>query len=288
MNTRTLTCDEFSDALGDRIDGTSDAAARAAMDAHAATCAACAALFEDVRSLVGEARALPELAPSRDLWAGIESRIAAPVLALDATAPRRAPSRRTWSPAWMSAAAAALVVATAAITYSATKAAYDGATPGQPVAAVAAVASPSSPDGVAPGGSDAPGVAAAGPAPATSVASTEEATSPALAPNRRDDAAAAAQAPAAALPVAAGAVGAAFDTEIEQLRTVLERRRGELDPATVAILEHNLGVIDRAIEQSRAALVRDPANRFLTDQLNSTLGKKVELLRTAAMLPARI
>ncbi|HEX6057508.1 MAG TPA: hypothetical protein VFZ11_00730, partial [Gemmatimonadaceae bacterium] len=117
----------------------------------------------------------------------------------------------------------------------------------------------------------------------------EAATSPAIAPDRRADApSAAAPASAAALPVAAGAPGAAFDTEIEQLRTVLERRRGELDPATVAILEHNLGVIDRAIEQSRAALVRDPANRFLTDQLNSTLGKKVELLRTAAMLPARI
>jgi hypothetical protein len=281
MNTRTLTCEEFSEGLGDYIDETSGAAARAAMDAHAATCAACAALLNDVRSLVAEARALPELAPSRDLWQGIEARIAAPVIALDAGAARvgRGARRRSIGRVWMAAAAAALVVATAGITFTATKWMYMDAAASPSVAATPAPDSPS--------GTDAPGTRGdagdALPVPATRVAGTPDAA--AIAPRR--DATAGSGAPAA-LPVAMTAAEATFDLEIGQLRAVLEQRRAELDPATVAILEHNLDVIDQAIEQSRAALARDPADRFLTEQLNSTLGKKVELLRTAAMLPARI
>jgi len=46
-------------------------------------------------------------------------------------------------------------------------------------------------------------------------------------------------------------------------------------------------VIDDAIAQSKAALAQDPASRFLNNQLNSALDKKLELLRTAAMLPNR-
>jgi hypothetical protein len=64
-------------------------------------------------------------------------------------------------------------------------------------------------------------------------------------------------------------------------------RRGELDPATVAVLEHSLKVIDQAIAQSKDALQRDPASGFLQEQLNHALDKKVTLLRTAARLPSR-
>ena len=35
------------------------------------------------------------------------------------------------------------------------------------------------------------------------------------------------------------------------------------------------------------ALAQDPASRFLNSQLNSALGKKLELLQTAALLPNR-
>jgi hypothetical protein len=52
----------------------------------------------------------------------------------------------------------------------------------------------------------------------------------------------------------------------------------------VRVLEENLTVIDRAIEQSRQALERDPNSTFLTDHLNDALGRKVELLRTATLL----
>jgi len=41
------------------------------------------------------------------------------------------------------------------------------------------------------------------------------------------------------------------------------------------------------VKQARAALARDPASGFLTGQLDAVLQKKVELLRTVALLPSR-
>lgn len=70
------------------------------------------------------------------------------------------------------------------------------------------------------------------------------------------------------------------------LQRIVARRKSQLDSSTVAIIEKNLKIIDAAIEQSRAALARDPASRMLTGQLTHALDKKVELLRTVALLPA--
>ncbi|HET9010831.1 MAG TPA: hypothetical protein VFN38_03405, partial [Gemmatimonadaceae bacterium] len=78
-----------------------------------------------------------------------------------------------------------------------------------------------------------------------------------------------------------------YDREISKLRSIMKSRRSQLDPRTVAVLEQSIAVIDSAIAQSRAALARDPASGFLATQLNHSLEKKVELLRTAALLPAR-
>ena len=78
-----------------------------------------------------------------------------------------------------------------------------------------------------------------------------------------------------------------YDREILKLRTIVKSRRSMLDPKTVAVLEQSIAVIDSAIAQSRSALAKDPASGFLANQLNHSLEKKVELLRTAAMLPAR-
>ena len=78
-----------------------------------------------------------------------------------------------------------------------------------------------------------------------------------------------------------------YDREIARLRGVLKLRRAQLDPETVKVIETSLRVIDEAINQSRAALAKDPASAFLRDRLDNSLEKKVDLLRTAAMLPAR-
>jgi hypothetical protein len=79
----------------------------------------------------------------------------------------------------------------------------------------------------------------------------------------------------------------ALAPEIAQLQRTLNQKRVELDPSTVKIVEDNLALIDAAVKQARAALMRDPASGFLTEQLDNALQKKVELLRTVAMLPSR-
>jgi hypothetical protein len=78
-----------------------------------------------------------------------------------------------------------------------------------------------------------------------------------------------------------------YSSEIARLRTIVERRRAQLDPVTISVIERNLKVIDDAIAQCRLALAKDPASRFLMESLNNALETKVELLRTATMLPAR-
>ena len=84
--------------------------------------------------------------------------------------------------------------------------------------------------------------------------------------------------------VSAGEI--AFDRELARLRAMLEERRPTLDTATVAVLERNLAIIDAAIADSRAALERDPDSILLNRQLHNALGRKVQVLRTAALLPS--
>ena len=96
---------------------------------------------------------------------------------------------------------------------------------------------------------------------------------------------------AAATPVVAVALppaAAAYDREIVAMRALITERRKDLDPVTVRVLERNLKIIDQAIAESRAALVQDPASGLLAEQLTRAMRRKLELLRTAADLPARI
>jgi hypothetical protein len=79
----------------------------------------------------------------------------------------------------------------------------------------------------------------------------------------------------------------ALAPEIAQLQKTLRQRRDQLDPETVRVVEDNLKLIDLAVEQAKAALRKDPASGFLNGQLDGALQKKVELLRTVALLPSR-
>lgn len=85
--------------------------------------------------------------------------------------------------------------------------------------------------------------------------------------------------------VQTGVANAAFEREVVRLRAMLEERRPDLDSATVALLERNLQIIDQAIAESRAALALHPGSALLNRQLQNALGKKVQVLRTAALLP---
>ncbi len=69
--------------------------------------------------------------------------------------------------------------------------------------------------------------------------------------------------------------------ELTALESVLGEARERLDPGTVRILEKNLQVIERAIEDSKRALAVDPGNAFLKDHLAATYREKADYLREA-------
>ena len=288
-----LDCDGFAAELADYLEGDAPDAVRAAMETHAAGCADCGQLLADIGTIRDEAAALPTLTPSRDLWAGIAERIDAPVIPLE----RKRSTvvvRRTW--ARPAIAAAALVVFTAGITYGVTKwSMHDGTS--APTAAPNAVAAAPAPAPATRIG-DPPSTTGTtvGPTVVASTGGSTRTSSPATSsttPRR----ATTPRAPEPALTQPVRLVGGGeevmrttepvYDREIEKLRHIVKTRRTQLDPRTITVLEQSIAVIDSAIAQSRAALKKDPASGFLAKELNSSLEKKVELLRTAAMLPAR-
>lgn len=78
----------------------------------------------------------------------------------------------------------------------------------------------------------------------------------------------------------------AYDASVAELEAILEQGRGSLDTATVRVLEQNLALIDRAIEQARRAVAADSANLYLNSHLAETMRRKLDLLRQAAVLVA--
>jgi Putative zinc-finger len=271
--TMHLDCDGFADALADYLEGDASEGVRAAVEAHARSCAACQQLLTDIDGIRVEAAALPQLTPSRDLWTGIAERIDARVIPLEATRiARDIPKHRVWlRPA---AAAAALVIVTAGITHVLTKASLTNSAPAA-IPRVAVVA-PAVTQAVAP--------------PTAEFISTATERVATNAPVKRSTTGTPATSPATRLVSAQPTIDAAdpvFASEISKLRKIVRDRRAQLDPKTVAVLEQSIAVMDSAIAQSRAALAKDPASGFLATQLNHSLEKKVELLRTAALLPSR-
>lgn len=265
-----LDCDAFARLLADWLEGDLRPTLRVAADAHLAGCAECSALVASLDDLRAEAAALAPLAPSRDLWAGIERRIGARVVALPMGEPRAAdrgsrtlPQR--WPQAFRAAAAALLVAGVGLAGWFATR----GGAAQVPTAAAAPVALP----GVAVRAPVAAATSDAPPAPRLVASATIGA------PTRRP---AATTATIAAAPPAASV--SPLDTEIATLRRTLETRRAALDTGTVRVLEANLAILDGAIRESRAALVEEPTSQLLHEQLNHALDAKLELMRTAVIL----
>jgi len=286
-----LDCDGFAAELADYLEGDSPDAVRAAMEVHAAGCADCRQLLEDIGTIRDEAAALPTLTPSRDLWAGIAERIDAPVIPLE----RKRTTvvvRRSW--ARPAIAAAALVVFTAGITYGVTKrtmqtgASAPIATPGAVATAPAPAARIGDPPSTT-GSTVGPTVVAStgGSTTSSRAATPNAAARRAAAPRTTEDAPVQSARFASAGENVMRQTEPVYDREIEKLRHIVKSRHTQLDPKTITVLEQSIAVIDSAIAQSRAALKKDPASGYLAKELNNSLEKKVELLRTAAMLPAR-
>ncbi|MEP6493743.1 MAG: zf-HC2 domain-containing protein [bacterium] len=268
MTSPIITCDRFADLLSDFMERDVNELTRATMEAHALSCDDCGPLLADLRKLRIDAANLPELAPSRDLWAGISERIQTPVVELSTggrlEARAVARRRRVASGVWMGLAAAGLVAVTATITHQVTKRSL--VAPPTSVAVAPVPQTPVAAKQAAPTGTDTaqtPSGAAVG-----ASARTPTVTARSLVANR---------------PTAEQT----YDDEISRLRAVVARRRSLLDSTTVSVIEHNLAVIDTAIAQCKQALRKDPNSRFLIESLNGALDNKVQLLRTAATLPVR-
>lgn len=248
MSVSTITCERFDDMLSEYLESTLSLPARAQLDAHAASCARCAEILADVRSIIDRAGALPVLEPSRDLWSDVAARLDAPVVSI-ATAPSA--RRQLRMPRWagLAAAAAVLIVATSLITRQTML--NDPATP--TVAPIAARPTP-----------------IAQPAESLGAETTTVSVANTAAPLRTRERAA-----------------VTYGREIERLESIVRVRESALDPATLAIIENSMRIIDSALVEARAALARDTASRFLIEQVDKTLEKKMELLRSVSLLAAR-
>jgi hypothetical protein len=84
--------------------------------------------------------------------------------------------------------------------------------------------------------------------------------------------------------VPAALVDPRYDEAIADLVQALQAGRGDLDPATVRVLEANLAAIDKAIAECREALNADPANVYLNGHLADARQRKLALLRRATAL----
>lgn len=79
---------------------------------------------------------------------------------------------------------------------------------------------------------------------------------------------------------------AEFSQARDALLAALEARRGTMSQDTLRVVDDNLRLIDQAIEGISAALVDDPLNPRLANQLAAAYRRQIELLQRATGLPA--
>ncbi len=257
-------CRAFAQQLGDYLEGELAAPAQHIMDAHRRTCSACHALAGDIGAMVEQAGALPVMTPSRDLWSGIESRLATDVIPLPSrlaptttTTTPSTPMRRTVSVRLLAVAAALLVTVSSAVTW---RVARVRPQQGQAQIELAQRLAPAVPsDNAIESGID----------NAVDIAD----------PREVDDAI-----PATLAAVSPADVDMIYEREIKSLRAIVNERFAELDSSTVVALRRNLAIIDAAIADSRTALDRDPNSRLLSSQLDRALESKLALMRRVALL----
>ncbi len=241
--------DLWADRLSEYLDGGLEPADREAMEAHLHECAACGRTLEELRQVVARARTLEDARPANDLWPVIAARLGERPVPLMTREPRRPPL-----PRWLALSRRFSVSMPQAVAAAFLLMLLSGAVVWWALHA----ARPGAPDG---GG------------PAT-LSQRSGAGSRAAAPE-----------PAATPAVLAGYDTAHYDRAVADLEQALREHRAELDSSTVRVVEQNLAIIDRAIEQARRALASDPASPYLNGHLVAQMRLKLELLRRATAFP---
>jgi hypothetical protein len=267
--TLAMRCEEFETILPDLLDDQS-APVPVAARAHLNACVSCRSLYDDLTSIRTTAASLPPITPSRDLWAGIEARIRTPILPLVEGLPVARP-RRQVSLRSAAIAAGLLALINAGVSYTFMNR--------QPVVTV-------EPEIPAPAAMrtalrQVPMMAMPLPVPMSPVAPRRGATI-VLAANGGSDEQGIDEPEPQQQPRRREVAKVVYDREIGRLRAIVDSGRHKLDPATSAILDRNLRIIDTAIEQCNEALARDSTSTFLIESLNNVYQTKVKLLRIAA------
>ena len=83
---------------------------------------------------------------------------------------------------------------------------------------------------------------------------------------------------------AQASLSASLAQELQELEAMFGVMRERLDPGTVEVLERNLLLIERAIEDSYQALALDPENDFVREHLERTHERKRDTLREVSRL----
>jgi hypothetical protein len=242
--------DQWIARLSEVLDGELSDPDRESFEAHLATCAECARTLEELRAVTVEARRLEDRAPEVDLWPGIAARLrprrAARITSLLERIRSGSP-RFELSVPQLAAAGLLLVVLSGGGVWLAMR----GTAPRSTPALATRVTPERAPSGVTSSG-------------------------PRLFPHVSSGSSAA----------YADFDEARYDAAVADLERALRDHGSELDTATVRVLEQNLAIIDRAIDQARRALEADPANPYLNDHLAEQLMQKVRLLQRATEVVA--
>lgn len=104
--------DQWTDRLSEYLDGELDEAERAALETHLAGCTECMTILAELRLVVGQAQALDDRPPARDLWPGIATRIG---VSTGDLAARRARRRVSFTVPQLIAASVALIAVSAGV-----------------------------------------------------------------------------------------------------------------------------------------------------------------------------
>ena len=249
--------EEWTDQLSEYLDDELSPDERRAVDAHLRGCPSCAAVLNDLKRVVARAGSSVARPPEDDLWAGIAARLQPGPRAASgratAFAPRR-PRRFTFTLPQLAAAAAVLIAVSGGGAWQLASRA------GRPAVTQA--------QGIPVSSSRDEGLRDRSPASEDARAATRDGTG----------------ATDFARIENVGMADVQYDAAVADLEKALKGGRGRLDASTIAIVEHNLQIIDQAINQAREALAGDPANSYLSSHLVEARRRKLDLLRRATAL----
>ena len=234
----------WSERLSAYLDGELKGGDRTRLEAHVAQCAACAVALAELGEVVAQARSLEDRPPASDLWPAIESQLAPRGVAAGPERGTIVEGSRWWGRR------------------------FELALPQLAAAAALLVLLSAGVMWLVVRGPVLPGRAPSG-GPVAQV------------PSRASQPAGGGLEAAA---VSAGLDNPRYDAAVAELEQALADGRGKLDPRTLAVVEHNLQIIDSAIADAQRAVAADPGNTWLRSHLAATMKRKVDLLRSATML----